>query len=213
LYVHILLLVFWLGADVGVYLSMIFIRDSRLDYRTRVTIVRLAFYIDLAPRFAFALMVPVGVELARGIGVLPRSGGLRVAAWATGLAWCALHVTALLRKGTALAASLRRANVAFEAVAGLALTTLGAVALVGFGPAWPPWFATKLLLFGLIFLVVLGIDTKFQPFTMLLSTGPAGPSAAQEAAIRRATDLTLAWALLLYGLILAIAFLGKVKPI
>jgi hypothetical protein len=213
LYAHILLLVFWLGADVGVYLSMIFIRDSRLDYRTRATIIRLAFYIDLAPRFAFALMIPVGIELARGIGLVTRSGGLRAAAWSVGLAWCALHATALLRKGSALAATMRRANVAFEAVAGAALSALGGAALAGFGPAWPPWFATKLLLFGLIFLVVLGIDTKFQPFTMLLSTGPAGPTAGQEAAIRRATDLTLAWALLLYALILAIAFLGKVKPI
>ena len=210
-FAHLLLFVFWLGADVGVWLSMWFVRDARLPYATRVTIVRLAFYIDLAPRFSFALMLPVGLELAMGAGLLPDRTAVRGGGWALGLAWCALHLTTLLRKGSPLAAGLRRANVAFEAVMGVGLVGAGLLAL---GAAqWPAWFATKLLLFGAIFLVVLGIDTRFQPFTMLLASGPAGPTPEREAQIRRATDQTLAWALLLYALILAIAWLGKLKPI
>lgn len=213
-FVHILLLVFWLGADVGVWLAMWFVRDARLDFRTRVTIVRLAFLIDLAPRFAFALMIPVGTELAIGIGALPDTAALRGLAWSGGLGWCTLHVLLLARKGTALAAGLRRLNVAFEAVAGIGLVILGLAALSGMArPAgMPDWLAGKLLLFGAVFLVVLGIDTRFQPFTMLLATAPAGPTPQQEERIRRATDQTLAWALLLYALIVAIAWLGKLKP-
>jgi len=213
-FVHLLLFVFWLGADVGVWLSMWFIRDQRLSFETRVALIRLAFIIDLAPRFAFALMIPVGTELARGIGALPVSAALRTAAWLLGLGWCLLHALLLLRKGTPLAAALRRVNVAFEATSGLGLVGAALFALgnVDNRIDVPDWFALKLLLFGTVFLVVLGIDTRFQPFTMLLATAPQGPTPAQDARIRRATNQTLVWALLLYALIVAIAWLGKLKP-
>ena len=211
LYLHILLFVVWLGGDVGVWLAMAFVRDSRLSFETRATIIRLAFYVDLFPRVAFALMIPVGVTLAGDLGLLPASGALRGASWIIGLGWSALHLSALFLKGSPLARTLRRVNVAFEALAGAAFVGVGAAALLG-PSAQSPWFATKLLLFGLDFWVVLGIDTRFQPFTTLLEAGPQGLTPERERRVRSLTNQTMAWALLLYALILAIAFLGKVKP-
>jgi hypothetical protein len=228
LYLHILLFVFWLGGDVGVWLSMVFVRDARLSFETRATIIRLAFYVDLFPRVAFALMIPVGVMLAGNLGLLPASGALRAGAWIIGIGWSALHLSALFLKGSPLARRLRQANVAFEALAGAVCVGLGGAALLGFdlgaalgldftalpGPlAAAPWFAAKLLLFGLVFWVVLGIDTRFQPFTTLLQAGPEGLTPERERLVRSLTNQTMAWALLLYALILAIAFLGKVKPL
>lgn len=220
LYVHILLFVFWLGGDVGVWLSMAFVRDARLSFETRATIIRLAFYVDLFPRVAFALMIPVGVTLAGNLGLLPDSGALRATAWLVGLGWSALHLSALFLKGTPLARRLRQVNVGFEALAGAVFVGAGGAALAGadlgalLGPlSQAPWFAAKLLLFGLIFWVVLGIDTRFQPFTTLLQAGPQGLTPERERLVRSLTNQTMAWALLLYALILAIAFLGKVKPI
>ena len=209
---HILLLVFWLGADVGVWLSMLFVKDARLPFAARAAIVRLAFWIDLSPRFAFALMIPVGTQLAADLGLLPGTAAWRIGAWALGLGWCALHFVVVRCKASVLAARLRTANVAFEWLAGLSLAAAGIASLLGFGPLPWSWFAAKLLLFGLIFLVVVGIDTKFQPFTMLLRAGPDGLTPATERAITRATDITLAWALLLYALILLVAWFGKLKP-
>jgi len=219
LYLHILLFVFWLGGDVGVYLAMAFIKNPALSFETRATIIRLAFYVDLFPRCAFALMLPVGVQLAGDLGLLPAERALQALAWLIGLGWCALHLSALFLKGTPLARRLRQVNVGFEALMGLVFVATGAAILAGLAPAWLPatdtadWFGLKLLLFGLIFWVVLGIDTRFQPFTMLLQAGPGGLTAERERVITRMTNQTMAWALLLYGLILAIAFLGKVKPL
>jgi hypothetical protein len=212
LYVHILLFVFWLGADVGVYLSMFFVKDARLSFATRAAIIRLAFYIDLSPRFAFALMIPVGTQLASNLGLVAIGPVGRAVAWLVGLGWCALHFATVRYQGTPLAARLRGINVGFEWLAGLAFAATGAASLAGVGPLANSWFAGKILLFGLVFLVVVGIDTKFQPFTLLLRAGPDGLTADTERAITRATNQTLAWALLLYVLILAIAWLGKLKP-
>lgn len=211
-YAHILLLVYWLGADVGLFLVMAWIKDRRLDYATRVTLIRLAFYIDLAPWTCVALILPVGMHLAAGLGIAQIPGWLFALAWIIGLGWTALHVALVVRKGTPLAARLRRLNNAWELVAGALFVGIGTLSLATGAPVGAGWFALKLLLFGLVFWVILGIDTRFQPFTTLLRLGARGLDDAAEAAITRATNLTMAWALLLYGLVLAIAFLGKVKP-
>jgi hypothetical protein len=213
LYAHILLFVFWLGADTGVFLSMVFIRDSRLSFETRATIIKLAFYIDLFPRFAFALMIPVGTQLAAGLGVAPISPALQALTWLVGLGWCALHAVVVRFKGTPAVRKLQKVNVAFEGLAGLAFIGVGAFSLATGAPITAAWFAVKALLFGAIFWVVLGIDLKFQPFTLLLRLGPKGLTPEAEREVTRQTNVTLAWALLLYVLIAAIAFLGKVKPI
>lgn len=212
LYAHILLFVFWLGADTGVFLSMLFVRDSRLSFETRATIVRLAFYIDLFPRLSFALMLPVGIQLADAIGVAHIPNSMKAAAWIVGLGWCALHGAVLRYKGTRVARRLARANVAFEALAGLLFIGVGAVSLATGAPIVAPWFAVKVILFGLVFWVVLGIDIRFQPFSLLLRVGPLGLTTETEKEITRQTNFTLAWATLLYVLIATIAFLGKVKP-
>lgn len=211
-YAHILLLTYWLGADVGLYLIMVFVKDRRLAYDTRVTLIRLAFYIDLFPRTCFALILPVGLELVAGLGLAAVPGWLRAVAWAIGIGWSVLHVLLVVRKGTPLAARLRKVNNTWELLAGGFFVAVGALSLAGAGPVAAGWLALKLLLFGLLFWVALGIDVKFQPFTTLLRLGPRGLDDAAEAAIARATNLTMAWALLLYGLVLGIAFLGKVKP-
>ena len=60
--------------------------------------------------------------------------------------------------------------------------------------------------------MILGIDTVFQPFTTLLRMGASGSTPEKEAVVTRLTNQTMAWALLMYVIIAAVAFLGRVKP-
>ena len=71
LYVHILLFVYWLGADVGLYMVMIFVKNPKLGFETRKTLIMLAFYIDQFPRVTFALILPVGLHLTRDLALFP----------------------------------------------------------------------------------------------------------------------------------------------
>jgi len=212
-YIHILLFVFWLGADVGVYLTMIFVKNAALSFETRATLIKLAFYIDLFPRLAFALFMPVGLQLIESLGLYPVSNGLLALTWVVGLAWSTLHLTLTLRKGTPLAKQLQKINIGVELILGFFFVAVGALSLATGSPLDADWLSLKLMLYGLIFWVILGIDTTFQPFTMILTMGADGSTPEREAAVTRQTDLTLAWAMLLYMLILAIAFMGTVKPI
>jgi hypothetical protein len=212
-YVHIVLFVYWLGADVGLYLVMIFARNPSLSFETRATLIRLAFYIDLFPRVCFALILPVGMQLVRGTGLYPVSGRLLALAWTAGILWSVLHLALIRFKGTNIARRLRLINQVYELLMGGFFISVGFASLTTGAPIGVEWFAAKLLLFGLIFWVILGIDVVFQPFSMILRMGPGGSTVEKERAVTRATNITMAWAILLYVLVLAVAFLGKLKPL
>ena len=145
-------------------------------------------------------------------GFVPAGPAWVTLAWLVGGGWAALHFVVVTRKGTPVARRLARVNVWFEAVAGAVLVATGTASLLTGQPLEAPWFATKILLFGLVFWVTLGIDIRFQPFTMVLRMGPRGSTPETEAAVTRQTNQTMLWALLLYALVASIAFLGKVKP-
>jgi hypothetical protein len=211
-YAHILLFVYWLGADVGLYAVMALVKDARLSFETRATLIRLAFYIDLFPRVTFALILPVGMHLARNLGLYPISTGLLAAVWIVNGLWAASHIAIVVWKGRPVVKRLVQVNKVYEAVAGGIFIALGAWSLATGGPIAAGWFAGKLLLFGLIFWVILGIDTVFQPFTTILRMGPTGSTPEQERRVTQMTNRTMAWAVLLYVLIAGVAFLGRVKP-
>ena len=86
IFVHILLFVFWLGADVGVYTVMVFVKNPKHSYETRKTLIRMAFVIDLFPRTCFALLIPVGLHLTQSLDLYDVPPALQIAAWIIGLA-------------------------------------------------------------------------------------------------------------------------------
>src|SRR5215471_16205141 len=99
-YAHVLLFVYWLGADVGLWLAMAFVKNAKLSFETRVTLIKLAFYIDLFPRITFALILPVGMQLVRDLELAPISDALLAAAWTIGILWSGVHLGIVAWKGT-----------------------------------------------------------------------------------------------------------------
>jgi len=62
-FVHILLFVFWLGADMGVAVLGHHFRKRSYSMSERLTILKLLGIIDMFPRSAWALMVPLSLSL------------------------------------------------------------------------------------------------------------------------------------------------------
>ena len=69
-FIHVLVLVFWLGTDVGVLLLARKFRDASLSVETRLTLLHMAMVIDTLPRICFIVMLPVGVHLGNAAGLL-----------------------------------------------------------------------------------------------------------------------------------------------
>ena len=102
LYVHVLALVYWLGGDLGTFLSSRHVLRSELGVESRQTAFKILMECDMGPRLAMPIILGSGCHLAalRWPNVLPAEvallGWLLVAIW-VGLV-AAIHqiVTSLL---------------------------------------------------------------------------------------------------------------------
>jgi hypothetical protein len=209
-WVHILLFVYWLGADLGVLIAAIWVRNPARGLAERAVLLQIATAIDLTPRLAFALTMPVGIMLARRYGLPVSDQGL-AAIWIIALIWCAAILAMARLPGSRVASRLAHVQFGVLIIGGLGFVAAGAHLLVG--SAIPPWLAWKLILFGLIFFLAIGIDLAFRPIVPAFGRlASEGSSPAVEAAIRRPLDRSIAVVLSLYATLLAVSFLGAVKP-
>ena len=67
-YIHVLLFVYWLGGDAGVFYSSRFVLNSKLSRDARLTAFKIFVNLDMLPRYCLALMLTVGGVLAEFIG-------------------------------------------------------------------------------------------------------------------------------------------------
>ena len=80
-FLHVMLLVYWLGADLGVFVLARAAKRPSLSFAERAFALRMATVIDLVPRLCFTVMFPVGLHVADS------GGWVQVPSWAFGLAW------------------------------------------------------------------------------------------------------------------------------
>ncbi|MGB1876086.1 MAG: hypothetical protein ACPHGY_04045 [Rhodospirillaceae bacterium] len=212
-YIHILLFVFWLGADVGVFLSAVYAKKSELSFETRATIMKLGLIIDFLPRICFALIFPVGLHLALALGLYDVQTWLFVAGWGIGIGWIALVMAIGKNEGTPLAEKLSLVQFWLEGLLGTFYVGVGLWSLLGNGPLQEGWFAVKILLFGFVFYCAMAIDICFRPFIKpFMELADHGSTPEREAIITKTINNTLVAVLTMYALIAIVAFLGKVKP-
>jgi hypothetical protein len=212
---HLLLFVVWLGGDIGVFLlGQNFRRRSAWTLDQRLALLKMLVVVDLAPRVAWALMIPSSLTVLQlGRWWMPGWPAL-AAAWVAGL-WWTWFVLASHARGTATPAM--RVNKHLENGLKLAMTffylALGGLSLTLGYPLGADWLAWKALLFGLIFLAAIMIDLRFKPVGPLLQRLVAeGSSDATELPLLAAMNRTRRWVLTIYLLLLGTAFLGNVKP-
>ena len=84
---HLLLFVYWLGGDIGVFYSARYVRDRTLSREARLVAVKIMGWIDQIPRYCLVLMLPVGYTLARDIGVVQLPDIFMTGLWVVALAW------------------------------------------------------------------------------------------------------------------------------
>ena len=90
LYLHILLLVFWVGTDVGVFIAAKWSERSALSIETRQTVLQLGMVLDRLPRSALTLIIPSGCQLAVASGWLQLSGAMLGGMWLFAALWLAI---------------------------------------------------------------------------------------------------------------------------
>ncbi len=212
---HLLLFVLWLGADVGVFvLGQHFRKRKKWSLPQRLALLQLLVNVDMVPRSAWALMVPLTLTMvdAGGWWALP--------AWVIGLAWIIGGFWLWLVWDAHIHDQTERAkrDNKIESVLKIGLTIfylgLGTISLVKGAPLAPHWLAAKAMMFGLIFAAAIMIDVAFKPVGSLLGKLiREGSSDATEIPLLRTMNRTRVWVWVVYLLLLGTAFLGNIKPI
>lgn len=211
-YAHLLLFALWLGADVGVFiLSQHFRRSSDYDLAQRLVLLKLLVAIDMAPRTAWALMLPVSLSVVKAGNWAPLPDTLILGSWIVSAIWLWLVWDAHNHDTTLRADRDRRIEFYLKIVLTLFYVGLGIVWLTR-GDA-PVWLAMKALAFGAIFAAAMMIDLAFRPLGGQIGRLIAeGSSPATEAPLLVTLDRTRLWVSSVYVLLVATSWLGTVKP-
>ena len=196
---HLLCLVYWLGADLGVFYSSYFVADDKLSTETRVTTARILFALDQAPRICMPLILAFGVHLAYRLGMWNLPGIAVAAAWLVCLGWLAMVLTLHVRGQDAKGLTTFDYWFRVAVVAGLSAHSIYSLT----GGHVATWLAVKLLVFA--GLVACGLMVRrglrpFGPAFAALVQGRAGDedNAAIRGSLARTRPFVLAiWAGLL----------------
>ncbi len=213
-YVHLLLFALWLGADIGVFmLGQHFRKRHVYTLPQRLALLKLLVIVDMTPRTAWALMVPVSLSVAKMGGWWDVPNALVIAAYGFAAIWLTLVWDAHNHDQTPRAARNRRIEFWLKLLPTGFYLWLGAASLLTGAPIVLPWLAWKALLFGMIFAAAIMIDVAFKPVGPLLGQLIAqGSSDETELPLLRVMNRTRYWVWCVYVLLVVTSWLGVVKP-
>jgi len=209
---HILLFVFWLGADLGVAVLGGQFRKRAYSLAERVTILKILVMVDMVPRTAWALMIASTISLLAVGGYWELPAWAVVLAWAVSLGWVALVWRIHGLGQDPKAKPLKTVESVLKWVLAAFYLGLGIVSLTTDAPLEPNWLATKAVLFGLIFVAAIMIDVMFKPVgPMLVRLLEEGSSDATEIPLLATMNRSRFWVRVTYLLLVVVAFTGTTK--
>ncbi len=207
---HVLLFVFWLGTDVGVFLAAKISERAELSVETRSTVLGLGMVLDRLPRSALALIIPSGLSLAAMSGQIAPGSGALWAAWIVAILWLGILWAGFLNPQTPTEQRAMLFNFAMNAF--LALGVLAAGLYLVFLGETASWLALKVLIVGLIFVCGVLLDVMFKPaveaFVAITTEGATDELNTQYS---KAISPVYIIVLLIYALVLGAAWLGIAK--
>ncbi len=206
---HLLLLVYWLGADVGTFYASRFVADVNLPAASRALAAKIMLGVDIAPRLCMPLMLATGVQLASLQGLWPLSNAVLVVVWAATAAWLGVVLWLHHHGRSAWGPRVAQLDFVFRSVL-LALLGLAAVAsLLGWALHWPAWLSIKLLCFAATMACGLMIRVHLRPFAAAFASMLSGQGTAQaNPVISRAISRCVPCVLVIWILLVVAAASG-----
>jgi len=209
---HILLFVFWLGADLGVAILGEQFRQREYSIQERLTLLRILVITDMGPRTAWALMIASTISLVAvgGYWAVPFWGILL--SWAISCFWLWLVWAAYKAGQTPKATRLKKIEMLLKWGLAAFYLSLGSISLTMNTPLEPNWLASKALLFGFIFIAAILIDVMFKPVgPALMELVEKGSSDATEVPLLTIMNRSRVWVRVTYLLLVIVAFIGTTK--
>lgn len=211
-YVHVLLFVYWLGGDAGVFYSSTFVINDKLSRDARLTAFKIFINLDMLPRYCLALMLTVGGVLAEFVGYEHPTWQM-IGIVALGPIWVWVVHMVHAKEGTDFGRMLAKGDYWFRFVMIFAL--VGSVAYHWTtGPLQAyPWLAAKLLLFAFLIFCGFMIRIKIPPFIegfRVLAASGATPESDRK--MEEGMGACRPYVLLIWAGVAISALIGILKP-
>ena len=164
-YLHILMFVFWVGTDMGVFLSCKKSTDPKVPIDARFMLLHMALRIEMLPRTMWKAALPLGVTLSRELDLITLSTLQLGLVWFFSLIWWGISMTGAWYYDKPIGHTLTKVNNAITSVVGVALIWLAVTSYMGNGPfvADATWLHWKVGLYGLINLTIVAMLYVFDP--------------------------------------------------
>jgi hypothetical protein len=202
---HLLVLVDWLGGNLGAFVASFKVTDTAASPHARVASAGLIASVDLASRIALILAAPTGVTLATAKGSLKLAAWALPTLWIAALVWLALTWRQRLTHGTG-ASLIGRADALIPCAA------FASLVVAAFEPT-PLFPRIKCALLSSAIAAGLAIRLLLKPFGSALAGLASGePTDARKATLAVTLERARRAVLSIWVLILAAASFGVATP-
>ena len=213
LYAHVLMFVYWLGADLGVFTLALALKNPTYTVEQRALLMRMSLLIDMTPRAAMALIAPVGLHLAESLGLVNVPGWLTPIIWVVAFCWIVGEIVAFRNMGKPIMMRIYMGTGTLFVIVFVTCTWYGIQSLRLGEPFRADWLAVKVLLFGQVFLISSLMALFYAPIETILEQMKAGGSTPElEARLCKQVNRGAVVTVILFLLLATIAFIGQAKP-
>jgi len=215
-YLHILMFVFWVGTDMGVFLSCKKSTDEKLPIDARFLLLHMALRIELLPRTMWKAALPFGVTLSQLNGWLELSDTGLALVWVFSLAWWVISMTGAWNYDKPIGHTLTKVNNIITAAVGIALIWVAYWAEIGNGPfaVEETWLHWKVGIYGLINLMIVAMLYVFDPMGIAFGRlAVEGSTPEIETTIKTIMDRAAVTIWTTYILICVVGFIATTKII
>jgi len=214
LYAHVLLFVYWLGGDLGVFTLALALKNPKYSVEQRILLMRLSLRIDMIPRACMATIAPVGLWLAGRLELIVYPAWLAMLLWLVAAVWIAAEVIAFVYHKRRIALKMYMITGVIFVAAFFGYGGYGLTSMINGEPIAGLWLALKVFLFGMIFLVSILMAVFYAPLEAIFEQMKnEGSSPELEARVVKQVNRGAFFTIVLFLLLATMGYLGLAKPL
>lgn len=209
LLIHLILFVYWLGGDLGVFYSSGFVADGSLSTEARTTAAKIMLGCDLVPKICMSLMLTVGGLLSATMGIEHPSWQL-VGIVLIGPFWLGMVLVLHFKHHARFIPALTKFDFYFRCLVVVGLIASCVYAYSTGRLEGAQWLILKILIFAVLVFCGLMIRVNLGGFsaTYLKLIQGQTPSHDDNRLMQRSLKVVRIWVVTIWVLLLVQAWLG-----
>jgi len=209
---HVVLFVYAIGGDIAVYYIGNYITKDELPIEERLRVRSMRFIVDMSARTSLVLLLPIGFTLSTAFGS-SIDGVLLQGIWGFSILWLILIWIVHSKRETKEGEIYRLLDLGIRYILSFALIGLGIFSLFSDFIIQNNWLSLKITIFGLILIngiwIRIIVGRMRQSIVMVQNSDDV--DFAENQIKKEQSTLNIA-ALMIWFLVILMAFLGQVKP-